>query len=361
MSDLSCLQKDRCNVTDAAPGRFPDFSFERATHSVSLGVVFGLSIFAPMKRKTIALLALGVFTTSVVEAAWDRNRLKPVSEEKKAKVLDSLPDRPLAKPKKQRRVLVFYRCEGFVHGSIAIGNYTIQELGKKTGAYLADLADEYSVFNKKTLAKYDAILFNNTTHLVFQNDDQRDALIDFLKQGKGVAGIHAATDNFYKWKPGARMMGGQFDGHPWNSGGTWSFKLDDPKHVLNRAFNGKGFWLKDEIYQYKPDTFVGANEIRILISLDLSKDQTMGPLKRNDGLRKQYTEGGRYVPVSWLRKFEGGRVFYSSLGHNDSLFWNTGVLKHYLDGLQYALGDLEADATPTSKIKRTPVLAPAKP
>ena len=179
---MLCLRKDRCHVTGAAPGRFPDFSFERATHSVSLGIACVRSIFAPMKRITFALLALGVFATSVAEAAWDRNRLKPVSEEKKAKVLDSLPDRPLAKPKKQRRVLVFYRCEGFVHGSIAIGNYTIQELGKKTGAYLADLADEYSVFNKKTLAKYDAILFNNTTHLVFQNDDQRDALIDFLKQ-----------------------------------------------------------------------------------------------------------------------------------------------------------------------------------
>ena len=134
-----------------------------------------------------------------------------------------------------------------------------------------------------------------------------------------------------------------------------------PKHVLNRAFDGKGFWHKDEIYQYKPGTFVGSDEIRILISLDLSKDRTMGPLKRNDGLRKQYTEGGRYVPVSWLRKFEGGRVFYTNLGHNESTFWNSAVLKHYLDGLQYALGDLAADATPTSKIKRTAVLAPAKP
>ena len=87
----------------------------------------------------------------------------------------------------------------------------------------------------------------------------------------------------------------------------------------------------------------------------------MGPVKRYDGLRKQYTEGGRYVAVSWLRKFEGGRVFYTNLGHNESTFWNSAVLKHYLDGLQYALGDLAADATPTSKIRRTAVLAPAKP
>ena len=67
------------------------------------------------------------------------------------------------------------------------------------------------------------------------------------------------------------MVGGQFDGHPWNAGGTWSFKLDDPKHTLNRAFKGKGFWLKDEIYQYKPGTYVGEDGVCFLISLDLSK------------------------------------------------------------------------------------------
>ena len=96
-----------------------------------------------------------------------------------------------------------YRCEGFVHGSISAGNYAIKELGKKTGAFSADIADEYSVFKKENLAKYDAILFNNTTHLVFQNDTQRDAVIDFMKQGGMSLRIHAASDNFYKWKPGA--------------------------------------------------------------------------------------------------------------------------------------------------------------
>ena len=126
-------------------------------------------------------MALCVFAASVVEAAWDPKRLKPVSEGQKEKVQVALPLKSLAKPKKERRLLVFYRCEGFVHGSIAIGNYTIKELGKKTGAFTADIADEYSVFNKENLAKYDTILFNNTTHLVFQNDTQRDAMLDFLK------------------------------------------------------------------------------------------------------------------------------------------------------------------------------------
>ena len=87
----------------------------------------------------------------------------------------------------------------------------------------------------------------------------------------------------------------------------------------------------------------------------------MKPLNRNEGLKKQYTEGGRTVPVSWIRSFEGGRVFYTNLGHNASTYWNPAILHHILDGLQYALGDLTADATPSSKITREEVLAPPAP
>ncbi len=96
--------------------------------------LFSFNLFNPMKRKTFVLLALVLFATSVVDAAWDPNRIKPLSDDKKAKVLESLPAKSLAKPKKERRVLVFYRCEGFVHSSISAGNYAINELGKKTGA-----------------------------------------------------------------------------------------------------------------------------------------------------------------------------------------------------------------------------------
>ena len=150
-----------------------NFSDERATHSVSLGVDCVLLIFPSMKLTTLVLFALGVFATSVAEAAWDRNRIKPLSDDKKAKVQESLPSKSLAKPKKDRRVLVFYRCEGFVHGSIAAGNYAVKELGKKTKAFSADIADEYSVFTKENLAKYDAILFNNTC-LLYTSPSPRD-------------------------------------------------------------------------------------------------------------------------------------------------------------------------------------------
>ncbi|MCB1123865.1 MAG: ThuA domain-containing protein, partial [Verrucomicrobiae bacterium] len=71
------------------------------------------------------------------------------------------PGRATAKPAEDRKVLVFYRCEGFIHTSIPWGNFALQEMARKTGAFSVDLADQYSVFNKANLKQYDAIIFNS--------------------------------------------------------------------------------------------------------------------------------------------------------------------------------------------------------
>jgi len=296
---------------------------------------------------------------------WEEQKaaiLKPLTDEEKEKVASAIPAAPTAKPKKDRKLLVFYRCEGFVHAAISGGNYAIQELGKKTGAFTADITDDYGVFTADKLSEYDAVLLNSTTHLKFPDPKQREALLDFINNGKGIVGIHAASDSFYDWPEGAAMIGGQFSGHPWTAGGTWAFRLDDPKHVLNKAFGGKGFWHQDEIYQYKPDTFVGPEKIRILVSLDMGKkivsDKISDP-KLAVSHNKAFGSGERDVPVSWLREYGKGRLFYTNLGHNIQTYWAPNVLHHYLDGLQYAFGDLEADATPTAKAAKTvPALAP---
>lgn len=147
------------------------------------------------------------------------------------------------------------------------------------------------------------------------------------------------------------MVGGEFGGHPWNAGGTWAFKLDDPEHVLNRAFGGQGFWHTDEIYQYKPETFVGTEVLRLLVSLDMAQPE----------VSKLINDGPREVPVSWIRNAGDGRVFYTNFGHREDTFSKPAMLQHMLDGIQYALGDLEADATPTAQgIDKQPALAPAK-
>lgn len=283
---------------------------------------------------------------------WQKKKaesFRPLSAEQKAAIEKAAPEKSSATAKKPRRILLFYRCEGFIHGSIPYGNYAVQAMGEKTGAFTVDLADTYDVFTPENLAKYDVILLNNTTHMQFQTPAQQNAFLDFIMDGKGLVGFHAASDNFGRHPECRAVVGGEFNGHPWNAGGTWAFKLDDPEHVLNRAFEGRGFWHTDEIYQYKPETYVGTEVLRILVSLDMNQE----------AVSKLINDGPREVPVSWLRTVGDGRVFYTNFGHREDTFANPVILRHMLDGIQYALGDLEADATPTAKSdKKTMALAP---
>jgi len=333
-------------------------------------------MFKIMKNRTPIFILIAAFATAFCLTAplsaqnkkkktWEDlkvEKLKPLTSEEKEKVAAAIPATATAKPKKDRKLLIFYRCGGFIHTSISGANYAIPEMGKKTGTFTADLSDDYGVFTDENLAKYDAILFNSTTRLKFPDPKQRAAILSFIKSGKGVVGIHAAGDCFHSWPEGAALMGGLFAGHPWTAGGTWAFRLDDPKHVLNKAFDGKGFWHQDEIYQYKPDTFVGPEKIRILVSLDMTKKAVSDKVTDEKAQKnKTFPPGVRDVPVSWLREYGKGRLFYTNLGHNKQTYWAPNVMQHYLDGLQYAFGDLEADATPTAKAKKVePALAPEK-
>jgi len=311
-----------------------------------------------MKIFACLVLLLALFPSSLRAQdsvdPWQEKKakqFKPLSAEQTAAMENAFPSQATAKPKKVRRVLMFYRCEGFIHNSIPYANYAIQKMGEKTGAFTVDLADTYDVFTAENLQQYDCILLNNTTGMVFENAEQQNAFLDFIANGKGLAGIHAASDNFGRHPDCRALVGGEFGGHPWNAGGNWAFKLDDPKHVLNVAFGGKGFWHMDEIYQYNPKTYEGTGVLRILVSLDMNQNE----------VSKLINDGPREVPVSWVRTAGDGRVFYTNFGHREDTFNKPAILRHMLDGIQYAIGDLQADATPTAKMKDLqPALSPTK-
>ena len=290
------------------------------------------------QRMLAWMTVVGVGAASAVcwaQAPKPPPELKP---DEIAKIEAALPAAASAKAAKPRRVLIFWRCEGFFHGNgIAAGNKAIELMGAKTGAYTVDVSAEYDVFDAANLAKYDAVVFNNTTSLKFPDNAHRKALSEFVNGGKGIVGIHSATDNFYNWPEAASMMGGLFSGHPWGAGGTWAVKLDEPDHILTKAFGGKGFKLQDEIYQFKaPYT---RDDRRVLLSLDLSDPATAKPAEKGGRADKDYA-------ISWIKTVGQGRVFYCSLGHAGNVFMEPAVLKYYLDGIQYAIGDLPADATP---------------
>ncbi|MHC4399172.1 MAG: ThuA domain-containing protein [Planctomycetota bacterium] len=289
----------------------------------------------------LALLA-GLLSTIVAAGAQPKEKPRREPPELSAadleKIEAAVPASATARPGKPRRLLVFWRCEGFFHGSgIAGGNKALDLLGKKTGAFTADFSDDYAVFDPSNLANYDGVVLNNTTRIKLPDEAKKQALLDFVNGGKGLIGIHAATDNFYEWPEAAAMMGGLFDGHPWGGSGTWAFKIDAPDHVLTRAFEGRGFKLKDEIYQLK-DPYTRADR-RVLLSLDLSDPATGGVTRGVKRTDKDFA-------VAWVKNVGKGRVFYCSLGHGANVFGEPAVVRFYLDGIQFALGDLEADASP---------------
>jgi len=290
-----------------------------------------------MSKRTCAVLIAALLAAPLATAL----AAPAVKAEEVKKVTEAAPSRSTVGPKAKRKILVFYRCEGFRHRSIPIGNKAFEIMGVKTGAFDVVVSDDMAMFTAEKLKGFDAVLLNNTTRLKFTDPERRKALLDFVKGGKGLIGIHAASDNFYDWPEGAAMIGGLFSGHPWGGGGTWAVKIDEPNHPLNKAFGGKGFKIKDEMYQFKAP--YSRDKLRVLLSLDLSDKAT--------GSRKGNRQDKDYA-VSWIQQIGKGRMFYCGLGHNNPVFWNKAVLQHFLDGIQYALGDLEADATPSNKVSK---------
>lgn len=283
-------------------------------------------------------------------ATRSKERLKEPDAAQLLLIEAAQPERARVAPAKPRRLLVFWRCEGYIHTSIPWANAALRAMAERTGAFTVDFADAYEVFTERNLARYDAILFNNTTHLVFPEEAMRSAILDFINTGKGVVGLHAATDNFYDWEAGAAMMGGQFCGHPWTADGTWAFRLNEPEHPVNAAFEGRGFHYQDEIYQYDPATWQGEEVLRLLVSLDFSDPATAArltdPRFENDNGR--YGTMERDVPVSWIRRHGEGRLFNTNFGHREETYTHAPIMQHLLDGIQYALGDLPADDHPTA-------------
>lgn len=278
---------------------------------------------------------------------------KSKTEDKEEKIRLAIPER-VAEPKEKRKLLVFSVTRGYRHGSIATGKMALGMMGEKTRAYEAVISDDLSNFEEGKIGEFDAICFLNTTMEVFmpskkdwlKMDDTekekakaRDArlkknLLDFVSEGGGFVGIHAASDTFYKWAEYGEMLGGYFDGHPWNSRTDVSIKVEPGKedHPIVAGLDGEPLEFKEEIYQLK-DPYDSA-KLNMLLRLDPEgSDMKVGGIKRKD----------KDFGVSWTKSYGKGRVFYCSLGHNDFIYWHPKVLGVYLNGIQWALGDLEIE------------------
>ncbi len=257
-----------------------------------------------------------------------------------------------AKPKKLHQLLVFSKTNGFRHSSIEIGVKAMELLGDKTKAFAVTATESEDVFEADSLKKFDGILLLNTTGNIFRpgkdaKDPEKEGRLrknfqDFVEKGGALIGFHSATDTNADWPEYLKMMGGTFGGHPWHE--SVGVKNVDPAHAVNKSFEGKDFRITDEIYQWKPGSFSSSTH-RVLLAMD---NKTTNMDKKNKEGKDTTNGPNKVYPITVVRKYGQGRVFYCSLGHREEIYWNPAVLQHFLAGIQYALGDLEADATPAN-------------
>jgi type 1 glutamine amidotransferase len=310
-----------------------------------------------MRNHLFIMLVLGVFVSATVFSAEPN---APTSDEMN-KIKAAMPDKPRVVPAKPRKLLVFSKSYGYFHTAIPYGQAAFRIMGEKTGAFEATVSDDISLFEPNNLAQFDAVVLNNVNQEVFLPEDYQKlpaedakkaaaragelekALADFVASGKGLVAVHAATNAFRDWPEFANIVGARFDNHPWEAGSNVTLKIEEPNHPLTAAFTKQNFNLTEETYQHK-DPY-SREDVRVLLSIDPKRTCVM--LDHVSWIHRKDND----FAVTWIKSYGKGRVFYCAIGHQHEHFWNPVILQHYLDGIQFALGDLEADTTPSAKLK----------
>lgn len=414
-------------------------------------------------RGPAAAPAPGSPTPGLNEPCGGRSQQPTVAcPEHVANMMAALPAAAPAKPLRPRKVLIWSRIPsaGFQHSSIPLAAKTIEELGKKTGAWTSDTSWDPAVFTAENLKQYDAIFLSNTTGCFLdkagdkaETDARRAALLEFVRGGKGLAGVHASGDSYHSpcpndenagrgrgfgpggaaagpgntlasvilrwawgldakkietnsltltrnemggvsdawytaldtekagrvsqqnfltrvvgltstqqgstnpyvgtpgrdngrgsWPDFDRMIGGFFKYH-WYDPQQITVKIDDPKNPITAAFKGQAFDVNDEIYTFSMDTWSREN-LHVLTSIDY------GRMSFTDKLKESSPRADHDYGLSWIRRDGAGRVFYQALGHSERVYAIKPLVEHLLAGMQYALGDLKADDSPSVTPRR---------
>ena len=273
-------------------------------------------------------------------------------------MMAALPDKPYATPQSLRRVLVLGRAVGWVHTSIPLAAKMVEYLGDKTGAWMTTITYDAADITPENLKQYDAIFLDSTTGEFLDDpndkaatDVRRRAIIDFVKGGKGLAGIHAATDCYHTnaptptgtWPEFNKIMGGFFKFH-WSYPTLIPVKVDDPNSPLTVMWPARGFEMVDETYTFAQDSF-SRKRVHVLTSINYARMSAEDKAKEPAATKR--TDGD--YALSYIQRVGTGRMFYEAHGHDEKIYFSRPFVAHMLAGIQYALGDLKADDSPSVK------------
>ena len=213
------------------------------------------------------------------------------------------------------RILVFSKTAGFRHASIPTGKAALLKLGKEHQVKV-DTTENAAYFVADSLKHYQAVVFLNTTSDVL-NSEQQAAFENYIRQGGGFAGIHAATDTEYDWPWYTKLVGAQFESHPEVQQAVVAIVQKD--HPATTGLPER--WERtDEWYNFK-----NLNpEVQLLARLDESTYEG--------------GKNGEHHPIAWFHTYDGGRAFYTGLGHTVESYSEPAFLQHVWGGIAYAMG-----------------------
>jgi type 1 glutamine amidotransferase len=233
-------------------------------------------------------------------------------------------------------VLVFTKCVVYCHDSIPSGVAAIRALGDENG-FAVDAIDDAGVFTDDRLKPFQVVVFLSTT---VENDvdppfgpgpnpnrdafimtaDQKAAFERYIRGGGGYVGVHAASDGDYKWGFYVGLVGAMFKNHPLGPFPTARLRVEDASHPATRDL-GKEWTRADEWYNF---TASPRGKVHVLVTLDESSFDAQPKMNTNDH------------PIAWCHEYEGGRSFYTALGHTKESYDEPLMRKHLLGGILWA-------------------------
>lgn len=273
-----------------------------------------------------------------------------VSAEDRAVIDGLIPTDALAAPKKPRKLLVYDVNASYGgHSAIMYANYALEQMGKRTGAFELVRSVDSRVFEKDSLSQYDAVFLNNIVGTPFEDEKLYANLVDFVKNGSGLMGVHGTTAAFLYWGNGwpakdmfpefGQMIGARGAQHR-TQDESIHIKIDDLSSPLTKMFPVDGFEWQGEFFRFP--TIYSRDQLHVLLSIDVKKSNILSDTKfRPERADNDYG-------IAWLQQYGKGRVFYSSLAHSKKEFMDARLLKFYLAAAQYVLGDLDANDKPSN-------------
>ena len=214
---------------------------------------------------------------------------------------------------------------GFVHDNIATSVAALQQLGKENGIAM-DVSDDPHVFTTESLKIYRVVIFDNSNNTAFDTEAQRAAFQQFIHGGGGFVGIHSATGSERQWPWFWQLIGGTF----WFHAPLQKFTLNivDKTHPATAFLSGDTWAWEDEFYVMKEQP----KGLHVLLAGNIK------PLKMPASQHKLAAALPDSIPLAWCHEFEGGRSFYTSLGHKKQYYDDPLFRQHLLGGIQWALG-----------------------